>query len=461
VAIHLAVPTQVVLPRASPRVRLTATVAVIVALAALLGKIGADARWLAALGHVIVARGSIPSGVPFAAAPTAHWPNALVLAELIFDGLERAFGDRGLMLAQLAAVAAAVTVLARDARAGGASAPRVSGTLLLMAIGALPSLAIARVQMFSLLLFPVVLMLLRSETRSPSRRIWLMVPILGLWSNLHGAALLGLAVVLAYLLLARLRRQRATAIGVALASTLALCLTPALGGTVRYYHGLLSNVAAQTGQGMWGPLSLHAPLDLVLLAAALTLGARVWRGRSRLALWEWAVIAALAVATLKASRDGVWLLFFLVAPAARADASRRTWDGLVPVAATAALALIAFSVIRGPGTQGATKALVTRAIALAHGSPMLAADGIDEQVALAGGRIWIGNPIDAFPRPDQAAYLDWVDGRPDGRRALRASVQVVVVGRDSRAQALMNDTLGFTLVGSDRRAAIYERAGRS
>jgi hypothetical protein len=436
-------------------------VAVIIALAALLAKIGADARWLAALGHVIVARGSIPSGVPFAAAPTGHWPNALVLAELIFNGLERTFGDRGLMLAQLAAVAAGVTVLARDAREGGASAAggaRLSGALLLMAIGALPSLAIARVQMFSLLLFPVVLALLRSETRSPSRRIWLVVPILALWSNLHGAALLGLVVVLAYLLLARLRQQRATAIGVALASTLSLCLTPALEGTVRYYHGLLSNVAAQTGQGMWGPLSLHAPLDLVLLAAALALGARVWSARSQLALWEWVVIAALAVATLKASRDGVWLLFFLVAPAARAGVSRRTWDGLLPVAATVALVVIAFAVIRGPGTQGATKALVTRAIALAHGSPVLAADGIDEQVALAGGRIWVGNPIDAFPRPDQVAYLDWVDGQPDGRRALGASVRVVVVGRDSAAQALMNRDLGFTLVGTDRHAAIYERA---
>ena len=85
-------------------VYIAATVAVIVAIAALLARVGADAQWLAALGHVIVQRHSIPTGIPFAAAPTSHWPNAIVLAELAFDALERTLGDRGLMLAQLLAV---------------------------------------------------------------------------------------------------------------------------------------------------------------------------------------------------------------------------------------------------------------------------------------------------------------------------------------------------------------------
>jgi hypothetical protein len=458
---------QIDFPRARSTVLIIATVTLIVALAGLLAKIGADAQWLAALGHVIAVRHVIPAGVPFAAAPTGHWPNALVLAELVFNGLEGTLGDRGLMLAQLLAVGAAMTVLSRDARAAGGSSRATSGVLLVAALGTLPSLAIARVQMFSLVLFPVLVMLLRAEARNPSRRIWLVLPLLALWSNLHGAALLGLAVVLAYVLLVRLRQQPMTAVSVAIASPLALCLTPALGGTVSYYHGLLTNVAAQRGQGMWGPLSLHAPLDIVLLLAALALAVRVWRARPQ--LWEWAVLAALTLATIEASRNGVWLLFFLVPPAARAARAARTataptaatpprtWEGLVPLAALASTVLIVFTIVRGPTAQVATKALVAQAIDLAHGSPVLAADGVDEQVALQGGRIWVGNPIDAFSKPEQAAYLDFLQGSAGGRQALAAQVRVVLVSRGSRTQALMNATPKFALVATDRRAAIYER----
>ena len=88
-------------------VRLGATVLAVVAVAALLGRVGADARWLAALGHAVSARGAVPVGIPFAVASTAHWHNPLVLAELVFGAL----GDRGLMVAQLAAVFAALVVL--------------------------------------------------------------------------------------------------------------------------------------------------------------------------------------------------------------------------------------------------------------------------------------------------------------------------------------------------------------
>ena len=434
---------------------LAATVAAIVAVAALLARVGADARWLAALGHVIAQRHTIPAGVPFAAAPTSHWPNAIVLAELVFHALEGALGDRGLMLAQLLAVAAAMAVLARDALANGAQAPATSRVLLLAAAGALPSLAIARVQLFSLVLFPVVVALLRAQARRPSRGIWLVVPLLALWANLHATVLLGLAVVFAYLVCSRARREPLVAAGVGLASILALCLTPALARTVTYYHGLLTNVAAQRGQGMWGALSLTAPLDLLLIAVAVALAVGAVRARPQ--LWECAVLVALGVLTIQASRNGVWLLFFLVAPAARAIRPTRTWQALVVPAAVASLAVITFALARGPAPNGATAALLTRAMTLAHGSPVLAEDTLAEQIALDGGRIWVGDPIDAFSRHDQAIYLDWLQGTAAGRRALTAQVRVVLVSRGSRAQALMARTPGFTCVDADARTRIYER----
>src|SRR5688572_18644221 len=57
-----------------------------VAVASALGAIGADSRWLAALGREILELGQVPDGVPFASAPSSDWPNVLVLAEVSFHG---------------------------------------------------------------------------------------------------------------------------------------------------------------------------------------------------------------------------------------------------------------------------------------------------------------------------------------------------------------------------------------
>jgi hypothetical protein len=448
---------QLDLSRLAPRLVLAATVAFIVSFAALLARVGSDARWLAALGHVILTRHAVPDGVPFATAPTGHWPNPVVLAELIFNGLEQSLGDRGLMLGQLAAVAAGIWILARDARAEGADEIGTSAALLIAALGCLTSLAVVRVQLFSLVLFPALIALLRGQVRRPSRAIWLAVPLLALWSNLHGAALLGWGVLLAYLIFERGRREPLVALGVAAGSTLALCLTPALARTVAYYHGVLTNVAAARGEGMWGPLSLSAPLDLLMLVAAAALGYHAWRGRAR--LWEWCVVAALVILTVKADRDGIWLLFFQVAPAARSLAPARALRALAPIAATVSVAALCFAVGRGPALDGASPSLVRGAIALAHGSPVLADGSIDEQIALDGGRIWAGDPIDAFSHPVQSAYLSWVAGDAAGRSALAPDVRVVLVSRGSQTQRLMARTPGFAAVGGDPAVAMYERVG--
>jgi hypothetical protein len=453
---HRALPADVLL-----RAREAAPILTVVALAAIVGAVGADAGWVAAMGDSVAAHGLGVHGVPFASAPTGHWPNAIVLAELVFGGIRAALGTRGLMLAQLACVAGGLAVLALDARADGAAAGGRGRAILIAGVGALSTLAIARLQMFSLVLFAVVLALLRVESRRPSRRVWLLLPVLALWSNLHGAALLGLGMVLVYLVIERARREPWTALAVALAAPVALCLTPAGLNSVSYYHGVLTNVAAQRGAGMWSGLSLTAPLDMVLVLAVGLLGLSLRRVRVR--AWEWVVLGALAVASVHAARQGVWLLFVLVAPAARGLGSGALGRplarvDLAPVAAVAAAALLAFALVRGPVAQGASPSMVARTVGLAGGTPVLASGGVDEQIALAGGRVWIGNPLDAFPRADQRRYVDWLIGSPAGRQALAGPVRVVLVAQDSAASRLMAGTPGFTVVARDRTALLYQRA---
>jgi hypothetical protein len=450
---RLETPASVTRPLAAP-----ATVAALVlAVAAFLGTIGADSRWLAALGRVIVARGAIPKGVPFAGAPSGHWPNVPVLSELAFHGFQAAVGDRGLMIAQLAAVTFALAVLARDAVAAGAGTGALSLAMLAVGIGSLPSLAIARVQLFSLALFPLLVALLRSERRRVTRRIWLVLPLLALWSNLHGAALVGLGVTLAYLLLDRFRREPRTALAVALLAPVALCLTPALERTPAYYHGVLTNVAAQRGVGLWASLSPRRPFDVLLVLVSVALIAQL-RAR-RPAAWEVATILALAALTVHTGRSGVWLLFFLLAPVtlARPLAAPRT--RFLPAAVAALLAVTAFAIVRGPVSAAAGGRLVDRAVVLADDGPVLAEDSLAEQVALAGGRVWVGNPIDAFSHRDQAVYLDWLAGKPSGRLALEEPVEIVLVRRGEAAERVVARAPGFVRVASDGNAAIYRRSG--
>jgi hypothetical protein len=108
----------------------------------------------------------------------------------------------------------------------------------------------------------------------------------------------------AYLVVERGRREPWVACGVGLLAPVALCLTPAGLGTIAYYHGVLTNVAAQQGAGMWGGLSLTAPLDVVLVLAVLALGVSLRSGRVRLRAWEWIMLGALGVATIQAARQG-------------------------------------------------------------------------------------------------------------------------------------------------------------
>lgn len=448
----------------SPKRRLTAwtpsgplafSVVLILAVAALVGRVGSDARWLAALGRLIVLHRSIPAGIPFAADASSHWPNAPVLAELIFHWLEQAMGDRGLMVAQLLALAVALVVLIADARSGGAQAPGTSRALLLAGLSSISALAVARAQLFSLALFPVLCWLVRSEARHPSNRIWLAVPLLALWSNLHGGALVGLAVLEAYLLLGRVRTQPVVAVLLAAAAAAALCATPALLHTLSYYRGVLTGEAVGSGEGLWAPLSLGSPLDVLFILCAAGLLVQFWRARAD--RWEQVVALGLLVMAIQASRNGLWLALFLVPPAARSFAPRRQWRLLIAPAAAVSAGLLVFGLIRGPVLEGASAPLVARAISLAHGSPVLASADIDEQVALAGGSIVVGDPIDAFPQRDQAAYLNWLEGSRRALGRLDKGVQVVLVMRTGAAQRAVAEDPAFALAGADPQALLYAR----
>jgi len=426
---------------------------------ALLGSIGADARWLAALGGTILERGSIPSGVPYAAAPSVDWVNVPVLGELVFHALQVVGGDRGFLVAQLIAVTAALTLLALGMRALGASDAASAAVLMLVFFAAVPSFLIVRAQLFSLVLFCAALLLLRAESRRPSRRVWLLVPLIVLWANLHGGVLVGLAIAAAYLVLERARREPVVAASVLIACCAALFLTPALLDSGHYYLGVLRSEAAQRGEGLWAPLSIGKPFDVLFIVLAIPLLVFAFRSGSR--VWELACIAAFAGLTLHAGRNSVWLLCFIAAPAAHGLGKRCLRDFSVSprtlvLCAWVPAAFLVLGVLQTPQQYGAGERVRSEAARLAAGKPILA-DGIDaEQLALDGRRVWIANPLDAFSRRDQRLYLDWLDANPAGDALLREAT-AVVVARGSKPQQRLDRDRSFRRAALDARAAIYVR----
>ena len=425
---------------------------------ALAAQIGADARWLAAIGDAIVRTGAIPHAIPYAAAPAVAWHDAPALGQLVFHGLQSLLGDKGLVLAQVVAAAIALVLLALDLRGARTRDGAGAAVILALLFAAPAAFLIVRAQLFSLALFPVVVLLLRSETRRSSRRIWLTVPTIALWANLHGGVLIGFALLAAYLVLHRFRQAPALAIGVFAAAAAALLATPALLHTVDYYAGVLRGEAATERYGLWAPLSFHEPLDLLFIV--ITLPLLVAALRSRPATWEIVALLALAGLSVEARRNGLWLLLFVATPAARAFGRARARPVLsrrvALVCGCFPLLMLVLGLARSPASSGAGAALLRQAARAAHTSPILA-DPLDaEQLALRGSRIWIGNPLEAFARPEQRAYLDWLRGVPSAD-SVPAPIRVVLVTRGSQAQLRLAAQPAFRELGRDSDAVLYGR----
>jgi len=409
--------------------------------------IGADTFWLVALGDHIRAHG-IPEGVPFAAADSHEWPNILVIAQVILSVVS-GWGAAALPALQLVVDATTLALVAVGARRLGASDRATAGALALVALGTLPSLVVVKLQIFSLVPFALLLLLLRDQHRRPTRAIWLLPVLVAVWTNLHGAVLLGVAVVGAYLLFSRLRVRTVETLVVGPLVLLALLATPQGWRTVEYYVGVMGNEAAAQGAGMWARLSPTAPFDvaLMLAAAILLVGAL----RRRLPLWEYVVLLGLAVGTATAARHGVWLVLALAAPAAVGFTRRpagETEPTPVPVRAAPAVllagALAALSALialplRGTTVLPESPDVVDELVARTQGRVVLAPEPLVESLAVAGATVWAANPIDAFDPEVQRTYLDFLD---EGTRALGVAEVTAVVVPDGGDQAEVLDQSG-------------------
>jgi hypothetical protein len=166
-----------------------------------------------------------------------------------------------------------------------------------------------RAQMLALPLYTGLLWLLATHARSPSRRVWLALPLLVVWAQIHGSVALGALLVMllcAYELIRSRGRTWRQSIPLGVLAPLAVLATPhGPVTTARYYHLLLVDppFAGRVTEWRWSEPAVKTIFFYVLAAAALAL---VWFGRRRLTGFDVAVLALTFAGGLSAIRGVPW-----------------------------------------------------------------------------------------------------------------------------------------------------------
>jgi hypothetical protein len=246
-----------------------------------------------------------------------QWVDQQWLAHIAFYELFRAGGYRLILLANAALAVSAFVLGLVAARRRGAS----PFSVFLVAI---PCAVVApwgwqlRAQTFASPLFVIVLWLLISDSRRPSRRVFLVLPLLALWANLHGSVVLGAALVSAYGATYLVNQWRAGGarprfwaqrgfVLLGLPAATVLCSPYGL-SVVGYYHRLLFSSNLDQIVVEWRPPTPSGFSALFYLVAFGAIWCVARWGRGLTGFEKLALIITLAAA-LDAIRNIIWFGF--------------------------------------------------------------------------------------------------------------------------------------------------------
>jgi hypothetical protein len=235
-----------------------------------------------------------------------RWVDQQWLAQIFFGGLALLGGVKLALLGNAVATIAALALAVLAARRLGGS-PR---SVPLVAAFAIPQLAgdwLLRAQSLTYLMFAALVWLLVADARSPSRRILLAFPLLVLWANLHGSAVIAAGLVALRGVTVLAAKPRRTGRGFALALLPWLCLFASPYATVlpSYYQSVFLNRGLSALATEWGassPSLMTAPFYLLAFGGVALL-ARRWK---MVSLFERLVFLVLLVAGMIALRNMVW-----------------------------------------------------------------------------------------------------------------------------------------------------------
>lgn len=261
---------------------------------------------------LMAGREVIENGLPSVDALTVYgsgstWTDQQWLAQILVYGVYSLGGYALLSIATAGSVVAAFSVGAAASRSLGAGA-RAIWVMFLPVLVAAPWGWSIRAQMLALPLYTGLLWLLAAQARRPTSRVWLALPLLVVWANVHGSASLGalLVMLLGLYELVRRRGSPLRSLGLVVLAPLAVLTTPyGPVDTARYYRLLLLDppFAGRVTEWHWAEPAVNTMFFYVLAAIALVLV--VW-GRRRLTVFDVAVLALTFVGAMTAIRGIVW-----------------------------------------------------------------------------------------------------------------------------------------------------------
>lgn len=211
-----------------------------------------------------------------------RWIDQQWLAQIALYGLWRLGGVKLALLVHALLVMSGLVGAALIARSHGATPRSVSWIAIPVVIAYYPVASVMRPQTFAFPLFTLTLWLVLADGRHPSRRVFLTLPLLVLWANLHGSVLLGAALVSLGGLVQMIARRRPSLRGLALLLAPWACVfaSPYALHLPAYYEKILVGGNLKEFVTEWAPTTLTATTAAVylLILGGLWLIGRAGRG---------------------------------------------------------------------------------------------------------------------------------------------------------------------------------------
>ncbi|HEV8460845.1 MAG TPA: hypothetical protein VGQ38_09065 [Gaiellaceae bacterium] len=265
--------------------------------------------WMALVSGRLIAQ----HGLPFHDTLTVwthgdRWTDQQWLAQLGLYGLWRAGGIKLMLLVHALLVTSGLIIAALIARKRGASALSVTWIAIPVLIAYYPVASVVRPQSFAFPLFATTLWLVLSDADRPSRRVFLVLPLLVLWTNLHGSVLLGAMLVSLAGVVAMVERRRLSGHGITLLLAPWACLfaSPYALHLPAYYDKILVGGHFKKFVTEWAPTTLTpgtAAVYLLVLGGLWLLG-RAGRDAPLLDQLSFVLTAVLA---FEAVRNTAWV----------------------------------------------------------------------------------------------------------------------------------------------------------
>jgi hypothetical protein len=402
------------------------------------------------------------------------WIDQQWLAQLATYGFAQVFGNGITVAVNAVLVVGAFACACRLARRSASAR-----SVVLFAFLAVPfSFSSLRAQTLAYVLFVPLFAFLCAQSRRPTRRVWLTLPLLVLWANVHGsvviaAGLVGLLGVIQFF--QGLRRRGAL---LAAGAALSVLATPYGLSLLGYYHSTMGNPLFKKYISEWAPPTFPSTASIPMLLVAglgLVLIARRPRHFTR---FELAALLVLFLGGMAAVRSAVWFSYAaLILLPGLVDRSWTPRPLLRParavVAATGVGSLVLCLCAAGYGLAvGAkvTRSLYPPAAIQALGAAVAAhpharlladdrtADWLLYEVPQLKGRIAFTGRWEVLTRSEFQAARDFIkQAEPDPQRYERGYQLFAVDPYWNKKLGRAYAASGFRVLYRGRRIAIYER----